>query len=781
MTETQSGGPADDAGQVAPVEVWRTVSERARWLPISYLFLVALIVSTTPILTDGGAAAWLVVGALSVLPVLRVAQARTFMSSYHASPRRYVLLFSGLSLSTVVAYGMLAALALDLYGADASTLLAVVSLAGIAAGGASSLSLVRWLAVTFVIVACMPLVIASLAMYPVVALRVPAAMCVAMAFYTRLALELHAQSTRAFALQNAYAQQAAHLAAANRDAEVASRAKSRFLASMSHELRTPMNGVIGIAELLARSPLSTQQRQYVEVIQRSGRDLLALLDTILDFSRVEAGRVELERAPFDPSDVIRRVVELLRPTAECKSLELCISLSSDIPGIMYGDAMRVRQVVTNLVGNAIKFTDVGRVDVSASVAADAANAGGACVRIEVADTGVGMDAGACARIFDPFTQVDASRQRRLSGTGLGLSISRELVQCMGGTLSVASRLGAGSTFTLVLPLGSPASPPPAATPHGAPGRDGPDESAANARPSRGADAIAGAADRLAGRVLVVEDNAVNQIVVCGMLEQLGCEAVAVVSGHDAIALLEKRTFDLVLMDRELPGIDGLETVRRIRASGAAWARIPIVALTAHALAEHREQCLAAGMDDYLSKPLWIDGLRARLAPWLAAKADARAEVPVALGHSSAEARDDGRDEAATRGLADAVPSEAPAVPALDPNRIAFLLDIASRAGDDLMRRLLDAYSEFTDRIRPELATAVSTCDRPMVASLCHALVSASANLGAAPLADACRSLERDAPTAAWSDVSHRVDAIFAELDRVRVELASCDKPREEDA
>ncbi|MCC6921344.1 MAG: response regulator [Alphaproteobacteria bacterium] len=373
-------------------------------------------------------------------------------------------------------------------------------------------------------------------------------------------------------------EQERELRRAKRRAEEASRSKSEFLANMSHEIRTPLNGMLGMAQLLQSPSAPERHAENVALILESGRALVTLLNDVLDLSKIEAGHLEIVPADVDVADVFGPLEKLWQSTAEDKGLDFSISLSATLPRRLRFDAGRVKQCVSNLVSNALKFTDRGEVGVRVSMPATDPEAG--LLTIRVADSGVGMDEATIARLFAPFTQADASISRRFGGTGLGLSISRRLARMMGGDVTVTSRPGEGSTFTLTIRAEPAASGPAArAAAHAAPGKPG------------------------ALRVLVVDDVPLNRKVARLFLESAGHAATEAQDGADALALLAQGPFDVVLLDIQMPGMDGLETLRRIRASGESWSSVPAIALTANAMVGHRETYLAAGMQGYLAKPL----------------------------------------------------------------------------------------------------------------------------------------------------------------------------------
>ena len=396
----------------------------------------------------------------------------------------------------------------------------------------------------------------------------------------------------------------AQLSRAMRAAEAASEAKSQFLANMSHEIRTPLNAVLGLNGLLLQSSLTAQQRHHAELVQGSGQLLLSLINDILDLSRIDAGRIDLHPVSLDMRVVADEVVTLLQPRAQAQGLALHLHVDPDLPDRLVTDAVRVRQVLLNLIGNALKFTERGSVDVRIShlVTGD-----GLRLVMEVEDTGIGIAPEALPHLFERFTQVDASAMRRHGGTGLGLSITREVVRRMGGEVSVRSTPGQGSCFTATV-LCEPAEPAPA----------DPGSPAGFARASSWS--TLPAAEGL--RVLVAEDNEVNQVVIEGLLQLLGHRATTVTNGSQAVERAAEGGWDVVLMDMQMPELDGLEATRAIRRLPAPYGQVPVIAMTANARDEDRAACLAAGMNDFVSKPVNVKALRAALSG--ASEADAQA-------------------------------------------------------------------------------------------------------------------------------------------------------------
>ncbi|MFZ5638295.1 MAG: response regulator [Pseudomonadota bacterium] len=386
-------------------------------------------------------------------------------------------------------------------------------------------------------------------------------------------------------------------------ADAANRAKSTFLANMSHELRTPLNAIIGMSRLLAEAPDAPAHRQLPNTIHRAGQSLLALISDVLDLSQIEAGNIVLHPATFAPRQLIADVLDMFGPEAESKSLVLDGVASPDLPERFVGDQARLRQILVNLVGNAIKFTDAGSVRIEADV--ETAVDGVRTLRLAVADTGPGIRESDRVRIFAAFQQGDDSMSRAHAGSGLGLKISSDLVALMGGRIELSSVPGAGSRFVVLVPESAAA---------GA-GEDPLLGAASAATASEPVAADAGASSIAGLRLLVVEDNALNASLVKLMLERDGCAVECVGSGERALERMRERSWDAVLMDCQMPGMDGYAATRRWRQFEVSErrARMPIVALTAHAMADDRRRCLDAGMDDYLAKPLRHEALRATLA------------------------------------------------------------------------------------------------------------------------------------------------------------------------
>jgi CheY-like chemotaxis protein len=486
---------------------------------------------------------------------------------------------------------------------------------------------------------------------------------------------------------------------------------------MSHEIRTPMNGVMGMSELLQGTELSARQRRLAETITRSAIGLLAIINDILDFSKIEAGKLELEHIEFALRETIEETIEILLLRARAKGLELRCEIEPSVPAAVRGDPVRLRQVLINLAGNAIKFTETGEVVVR--VAAQEADGR---LRFEVSDTGIGIAAEAQSQIFSAFTQADSFTTRKYGGTGLGLAICRQLVALMGGVIGVVSEQDRGSTFWFEIrmePVAAPAVLPLPTI-----------RSEAARLPAAAAPPLTiapSATASLGPRILVVEDNAVNREVAAGMLENLGYRSEAAVNGLLALEAVAETTYAAVLMDCQMPVMDGLTATQEIRRREAgSGGRMPIIALTANAMEANRERCLAAGMDDFLPKPFTQVQLAAVLGRWAPVAHAPRHDQALLAAGETAQAM----TSAATAAAMD--------IAVIDTE---VLRNIAALGRPALLGSLIDLYLEHSRPLLETIESAIRGREPAGLPEALHTLKSSSANLGGARLTELLRECE----------------------------------------
>ncbi len=534
-------------------------------------------------------------------------------------------------------------------------------------------------------------------------------------------------------------------------AESASRAKSDFLAHMSHEIRTPMNGILGMTELLQHTELSEKQHHFVDVVHRSGAALLKLINDVLDFSKVEAGKIELEHIRFDLAKTVSEVTDLFVEQAADKGVKLTCALAESVPSVLLGDPVRLQQILMNLVNNAVKFTNQGSIILTVTVAE--ASASHALVRFEVQDTGIGIEPAAQAKIFEAFSQADGSTSRKYGGTGLGLSIVKQLVQLMEGTVGVGSENGQGATFWCTARLEKISGNTREGRKRSTSRRGDVEPNGVSKIPET---KVAGA------RVLLAEDNPVNREVAVCMLEQLGCQVVAVKHGRDAVAKTECAQFDMVLMDCQMPEMDGFSATKAIRdGEQRTGGHVPIVALTAYAINGDRERCLAAGMDDYMTKPFTQGELGKMIQQWVrrpgdeaAATADQSRAVPAEPVQSPSDLTEQRTRQAPLRALSD--------VPLAD--QVLEQIRALRRPGrPDPVAKILTSFLESSATYVSAIHQAVAHQDAEALFHAAHALKSSSAMIGAMGLSSVLGDFEllgRQGNVAGSHERMAELDAVY---------------------